>query len=167
VVHHLGITMKDLWPHYGERRESRTVVATYDYTDEQGTVLYQTVRTFPKSFYQRRSDGNGGWVNELNGARRVPYRLPAVMKAVKNGDPIFIAEGEKDADDLVRAGVCATTNAGGLTNGVPDSEHSWQGHLRWSSWPTGMLPGTREPPPSGARWTTRSVLYVSAGLGRV
>ena len=38
------------------------IVATYDYTDLDGTVLYQGVRYEPKDFRQRRPDGNGGWI---------------------------------------------------------------------------------------------------------
>lgn len=37
------------------------IVATYDYTDEAGTLLYQSVRYDPKDFKQRRPDGKGGW----------------------------------------------------------------------------------------------------------
>ena len=37
------------------------IVATYDYTDADGKLLYQVVRYEPKDFRQRRPDGNGGW----------------------------------------------------------------------------------------------------------
>ncbi|HWI63119.1 MAG TPA: toprim domain-containing protein, partial [Symbiobacteriaceae bacterium] len=46
--------------------------------------------------------------------RRVPYRLPDLIAAVRNGgDAVFLVEGEKDADALWRLGVPATTNLGG------------------------------------------------------
>src|SRR5262245_27745418 len=38
------------------------IVAIYDYTDDKGELLYQVVRLEPKSFRQRRPDGNGGWI---------------------------------------------------------------------------------------------------------
>src|SRR5258708_5215599 len=39
-----------LWPE--RQRRQRTIVATYDYTDEGGTFLYQVCRTQPKGFFQ-------------------------------------------------------------------------------------------------------------------
>jgi hypothetical protein len=46
------------------------IVATYDYTDEGGNLIFQCVRAEPKDFWQRRPDGNGGWINNLQGVRR-------------------------------------------------------------------------------------------------
>ena len=44
------------------RNAPRSIVATYDYTDERGRLLYQVVRYEPKGFAQRRPDGRGGWI---------------------------------------------------------------------------------------------------------
>src|SRR5262249_40178341 len=55
-------------------------VATYDYTDDMGTLLYQVVRFEPKNFRQRQPDGKGGWNWNVNGIRRVPYRWPELLK---------------------------------------------------------------------------------------
>jgi putative DNA primase/helicase len=90
----------------------RRVVAEYDYRDEHKSLLYQAVRFDPKGFSQRRPDGAGGWAYKLNGARRVPYRLPELL-AADPSQPVFIVEGEKDADRLASLGLVATTNAGG------------------------------------------------------
>ena len=88
------------------------IVATYDYHDEQGRLLFQVVRFEPKDFRQRKPDGNGGWTWSVKDVRRVPYRLPELLKV--NADAVvFIAEGEKDCDKLVKLGHVATTNAGG------------------------------------------------------
>jgi hypothetical protein len=54
-----------------ELESKRHEVAAYDYTDERGELLYQTVRYEPKDFRQRRPDGSGGWVWKLNGVRLV------------------------------------------------------------------------------------------------
>ena len=81
-------------------------VATYDYTDEAGILLFQCVRYEPKDFKQRRPDDNGGWIWNLQGVERVLYRLPQVIAA----QTICIAEGEKDADNLAKLGFVATTN---------------------------------------------------------
>src|SRR5262249_51023915 len=89
---------------------SRRIVATYDYLDEQGALLFQVVRFDPKAFVQRRPDGRGGWVWKTKNTRRVLYRLPQVIDAVLAGETIYIAEGEKDVHALEAAGVVATTS---------------------------------------------------------
>jgi hypothetical protein len=43
----------------------------------------------------------------------VPYRLPQLLEAVGTTARIFVCEGEKDADAIVRAGGIATCNPGG------------------------------------------------------
>jgi hypothetical protein len=101
----------------------------YDYTDEFGGLLSQAVRKPGKKFVYRRPKGQAiklawadnewkvdGWIYNLNGVRRVLYRLPEVLEAVRRGDTVWIAEGEKDADSLVAAGVTATTNPMGADN---------------------------------------------------
>jgi hypothetical protein len=90
----------------------RLIAATYDYVDENGTLLYQVVRYRPKDFRHRVPNGKGGWTWCTKGVRRVLYRLPD-LQASKPEDTIFIPEGEKDADILAKLGLTATTNAGG------------------------------------------------------
>jgi len=87
------------------------IVKTYDYTDADGTLLYQICRFEPKDFRQRRPNGNGGWTWNLDGVTRVPYRLPDLIKH-KFGT-VFVTEGEKDADRLAEYDLCATTVASG------------------------------------------------------
>jgi 5S rRNA maturation endonuclease (ribonuclease M5) len=82
------------------------IVKTYDYTDENGALLFQCVRLDPKHFRQRRPDGNGGWIDNIRGVPRVLYRLPEVLKA----ETVCVAEGEKDVDTLCTLGFTATTN---------------------------------------------------------
>src|SRR4029077_16493261 len=78
----------------------------YDYTDEKGTLLYQNVRFDPKDFRQRRPNGKDGWIPNLDGVRRVLYRLP---KVITNQD-VTIVEGERDADTAEqRLAICGTT----------------------------------------------------------
>ena len=66
------------------------VVATYDYTDPNGVLLYQVVRLEPKEFRQRRPDGKGGWIWKLD-ERRVLYRWPDLLKFPDA--TIFVTEG--------------------------------------------------------------------------
>jgi len=79
-------------------------IDTYDYCDELGTLLYQVVRYVPKDFRQRRPDGNGGWIPNLEGVRRVLYRLSEVLKA----KCVLVAEGEKDCETAHNMGLVAT-----------------------------------------------------------
>ena len=66
----------------------------------------------PCEFRQRRPDGRGGSVWGLRGVERVPYRLPELLGAVADR-LVFIPEGEKDADNLVKLGLVATCNSEG------------------------------------------------------
>jgi hypothetical protein len=97
----------------GNASAGRRIVATYDYVDENGKLLFQVVRYDPKGFRQRRPDGHGRWIWKVDGVRHVLYRLPEVMKAIGDRRTVFIVEGEKDADALWRIGIPATCNAGG------------------------------------------------------
>jgi 5S rRNA maturation endonuclease (ribonuclease M5) len=90
-----------------------TIIATYDYVDESGALLFQVVRLAPKDFRQRRPNGKDGWTWSLGKTRRVLYRLPDVRDAVADDRLVVIVEGEKDADNLSKLGVTATCNVGG------------------------------------------------------
>jgi hypothetical protein len=114
VCRAIGMEPKDLFvaEHHQQARTTSRIVATYDYRDESGTLLYQVVRFDPKDFRQRRPDSRGGWTWNTKGTRRVLYRLPELLAA----DPaawVFVVEGEKDADSLAALGLVATCNSGG------------------------------------------------------
>jgi 5S rRNA maturation endonuclease (ribonuclease M5) len=89
-----------------EPQRKGPVVSAYDYVDEDGRLLFQCVRHAPKDFSQRRPDGRGGWIWNLQGVRRVLFRLPTL----KNADIVLVAEGEKDVLSLVELGFGATCN---------------------------------------------------------
>lgn len=91
------------------------IVATYDYVDEHGEVLFQVCRFEPKTFRQRRPDpeSRDGWSWSVKGVRLIPYRLPQILEAIAKGERVYIVEGEKDADNLAKEGVQATCNAMG------------------------------------------------------
>ena len=96
----------------------RVITNTYDYCDESNGLLYQVVRYEPKSFRQRRPDGNG-WIWDLKGITPVIYNLLAVKLGIHNDQIIYFVEGEKDADNLIKEGLIATTMSGG-------SNSKWQ-----------------------------------------
>lgn len=91
---------------------SRREVAAYAYRDAEGTVAYEVVRYEPKTFRIRRPNGRGGWIWNLENTQRVLYRLPELI-AADTERPVYVVEGEKDADSLARLGFVVTTNAGG------------------------------------------------------
>jgi 5S rRNA maturation endonuclease (ribonuclease M5) len=111
-----ALTMQALFDDWWERRlgpTSSEIGATYDYVDESGALLFQVVRKTGKRFVQRRPDGAGDWIWKLGSTRRVLYRLPRVLEAVRDGVPVYVAEGEKDVHALERVGCVATCNPGG------------------------------------------------------
>jgi hypothetical protein len=97
----------------GSKGSRRQIVVTYQYTDAFGELLFEAVRFQPKSFAQRRPDGKGGWVWNLDGVERTIYRLPEVYEALALEKPIFVVEGEKDVDALWKIGIPATCNPQG------------------------------------------------------
>lgn len=116
VVAALGLKMADLYPPnermVHQNGHGRRIIATYDYHDTGGALLYQAVRYDPKGFAQRQPDGKGGWLWNLTGTPRVLYRLPELLTAHPSA-PVCLTEGEKDADRLAALGFVATTNAAG------------------------------------------------------
>jgi DNA polymerase len=67
-----------------------------------------------RNFYQHHWNGHR-WVCGVKGTYaelQIPYHLPELI-AAPQADPIWICEGEKDADNVAALGLIATTNAGG------------------------------------------------------
>lgn len=114
IVSAVGLSMTDLFPprpstsHVGTYTPPRPIKA-YDYVDENGCLLFQSVRYEPKDFRQRGPNGE----SSMKGIRLVPYRLPEILEAVASKRPVYVVEGEKDADALADYGYAATTNVGG------------------------------------------------------
>lgn len=112
IVSALGLKMSDLFasPDNGHRAGGkRHIISTFDYQDEQGSLLFQCVRYDPKDFKQRRPDGAGGWIYNLKDTRRVLYRLPELLTD-ETECVVLIPEGEKHVDRLRELGIPATTN---------------------------------------------------------
>jgi hypothetical protein len=109
----------------------RRIVRCYDYTDEDGTLLFQCVRYEPKKFSQRQPrenvDGKSGWVWKITqgeytdkatgekiqlerDVRFVPYKLSELVEGIANGHTVYFVEGEKDVEALQQWNLTATTN---------------------------------------------------------
>ena len=101
----------------------------YSYTDEDGKEVFQVCRYQytdddgkpQKTFRQRVHDpknpkaGKAGYVYSVPADIRdtTLYRMPNVLKAIQEGRPVFVVEGEKDVETLERLGHVATCNPGG------------------------------------------------------
>lgn len=124
VVKAMGLELRDLFPSEdvpkvgvnGNGSKGRThdakpnVEAVYQYFDDDGVLLYENVRFRPKEFRPRRPDGVGGYIYNLDGVKRVPYRLPDLITEMGVADAeIWLAEGEKDADNLRSLGFTASS----------------------------------------------------------
>ncbi len=135
-------------------------VATYDYHDETGDLLFQVVRFEPKDFRQRRPDGNGGWTWKTAGVRKVLFQLRAVLEAVAAGRSVYVVEGEKAAQELAAINLDATCSPGGagkwradynaalagadvviLPDNDPQAVDKVTGHPRWHPDGRPVLPG--------------------------
>jgi hypothetical protein len=121
----LGVNVAALFPNRNGPPSKPRIAATYPYRDERGRMLYEVVRFDPKEFRQRRPNAKRGWDWNMNGVRRVPYRLPELIAAEKSA-PVIISEGEKDADRLVQAGLVTTCNVGGAGKWKPE----YSGYMR-------------------------------------
>jgi 5S rRNA maturation endonuclease (ribonuclease M5) len=110
----------------GNEHQSHTSKpVAYSYQDEHGRLAYQSLRYDPKEFKQRRPDGKGGWLWNMQGVSYVPYRLPDLLK--NHDATVFIVEGEKDADNLARNGFVATTNVQGAGKWREEYNHYFKG----------------------------------------
>lgn len=130
VVAAMGLKLSDLFADNakpsGQTPKAR-IVATYDYNDESGALLFQVCRFEPKDFRQRRPDGKGGCNWSTKGVRKVLFRLPETIAAVTAGKRVVVPEGEKDALKLVEHGFDATCNPGGAGKWLDEHTHTLRG----------------------------------------
>lgn len=82
------------------------------YTDEASNPLFRVLRWDTpngKKFHTQHWNGES-WVDGLGNTRKVLYRLPEIIKAVENGQTVFVVEGEKAVHAMEKLGFTATTN---------------------------------------------------------
>lgn len=108
ILKSIQLSEKDLFNNIPAKT---AVVAEYIYRDEGGKPLYKVIRLEPKEFLQAKYN-NGKWVFKMDGTKYVPYNLPNVIKS----DEIYFVEGEKDADNLNKIGLVATTTVSGASS---------------------------------------------------
>lgn len=127
ILNVLGMVRADLFNHARPPREKPQVLAQYEYLDEDGNLLFVVERRIPKDFRQKKPDGKGGWNYKLGDTRRVLYRLPQVIEAVKNGRTVYVVEGEKDVHAIESTGNVATCNPMGAGKWRDDYSHYLKG----------------------------------------
>lgn len=163
VLDAVGLKMSDL---YEEGTSGGgDIVAIYEYTDEAGNPISQVVRYEDKQFRQRRPEEPGdapervrdGFVWSLtkpddSRVRRVLYRLPEVLEAKQQECPVFVVEGEKDADTLDKRGYTATCNPGGAGKWRPELGEALAGAE------VVVIPDNDEPGVNHARDVVRSLV---------
>lgn len=161
IIAALGIDAKDLFPpkqRTSKPKNTKKIVATYDYLDESGSLLFQKLRYEPKDFRIRRPDGAGNWKWGLSDCRRVLYHLPELIQAVKNGEMVFIVEGEKDADNLKKLGLTATTNFDGAGKWNKEYNQFLSGAK------VAILPDNDEPGQEHAQLVARSLSGIASSI---
>src|SRR5215471_10334570 len=87
------------------------VIANYIYRTADGKPYLRVQRTASKKFWQQHANGNG-WESGAPKGARIPYRLPELIAAY-SVVPVYLVEGEKDADRLASLGFISTTTSGG------------------------------------------------------
>jgi KaiC/GvpD/RAD55 family RecA-like ATPase/5S rRNA maturation endonuclease (ribonuclease M5) len=123
VARAIGLHLVDLFPprppkvaHIGP---AGRIKATYNYYDEDGALAYRVVRYDPKTFRQQRYE-EGRWHNGRGTVPRYLYNLPQLLAAKRAGRPIWVVEGEKDAENAqwLVDGIVATT--------APEGAGKWE-----------------------------------------
>ena len=107
-----GGSSKLTWKQYIERRQNKKVVARYDYHSSiDGSYCFSKIRLEGKSIVYGRFEKEF-FRYGLNGKSAKDYKaiygnIESIKKAVVFGDFVFITEGEKDADTMVKQGYTA------------------------------------------------------------
>lgn len=106
------------WRTYIESREKRRIEAVYNYVSINGSYAFTKVRMQGKKMIygtlanERFTYGLGGRTRKELCAVYAPDGVQAINKAVSEGKPIFIPEGEKDADTLAKQGYMVLSYGG-------------------------------------------------------
>jgi len=138
ICQSVGLTLSQIMPQsQGFKPDSTakygSLVAKYNYEDADGALLFQACRYElqtdagkQKTFKQRRPNGKNGWVNNMKGVTRVPYRLPEIVHG-DSTEPILVVEGEKHCDKLAELGFIATCNVGGAGKWLKEYNKHFKG----------------------------------------
>ena len=121
VLEAVGLSFQDLtekprntWRERLDRQQGKRIEAVYDYCAADGLYLYSKVRFEGKELrYLTIDQKNDTYDYCKKKDNAVLYNLPALIRTVREGFPVYIVEGEKDVETLRSLGYTATT-AGGV-----------------------------------------------------
>ncbi len=104
------------WRAYVEGREKRKIEAVYNYVSINGAYAFTKIRCEGKKIIYGKLQ-NDRFTYGLHDVGRKSYKaiygsLQAINKAITESRPIFIPEGEKDVDTLIKQGYTAFTYGG-------------------------------------------------------
>lgn len=130
----VGLTQSELYPDHGQQnghhgyggrggggknrkgRPQGKKVAEYEYRDSDGVLVYVQRRyetdEGKKTFLTGRYDEHKRFIPKIRGVHKVLYRLPELIAADKT-KTVFVVEGEKKVEALMKWGQVATCNLGG------------------------------------------------------
>ncbi|EFU76995.1 phage/plasmid primase, P4 family [Lachnoanaerobaculum saburreum] len=105
----------------------KPIEAVYDYKDANGKYLYSKIRFIGKHIrYAVIDKKNDSFTMEKPKGVYSLYNLPAAIRAIKKGYPVYITEGEKDVDTLKDLGFTAVT-AGSVSDWRSEFAHYFTG----------------------------------------
>ena len=126
VVDAAGLKMSDLfygdglakerWRAYIENREKRKIEAVYNYASINGDYAYTKVRLEGKKMLFGILS-NERFAYGLNGKNKKMFNavygsISSIKRAIERKEPVFIPEGEKDVNTLVKKGYAAFSCGG-------------------------------------------------------
>ena len=126
VVDAAGLKMSDLfygdglakerWRAYIENREKRKIEAVYNYASINGDYAYTKVRLEGKKMLFGILS-NERFAYGLNGKNKKTFNavygsISSIKRAIERKEPVFIPEGEKDVNTLVKKGYTAFSCGG-------------------------------------------------------
>lgn len=121
ILNSLNITKSDLCYDTGIVKSAIKNTTTYKYYNADGTLVYEKIRydksDGSKSFCFRQTNGT----KSLNGIQKVLYNLPAVIGA----DTVYLVEGEKCAEAVIKQGYTATTLCTGANSKWDDTYNQY------------------------------------------
>lgn len=137
ILGKVGLNIKDLgssnfnttaWMDNLNQETGKDIEAVYDYRDEKGKYLYSKIRFFGKKIRYYTVNYTTGICTKgkPENIKSNMYNLPAALKAIKKGYPVYITEGEKDANTLKDLGLTAVT-AGGVSDWKQEFCHYFTG----------------------------------------
>ena len=120
---------------HGERADHGERVGSYIYRDQDGRPYLRVDRreaidakgARTKQFPQWHWNG-GSWAPGAPAGPKIPYRLPELLAAPADA-PVFVCEGEKDANRVASLGLVATSASGGAGKWSREL-NAWFAHKR-------------------------------------